>query len=143
MAYNQKTLPNDSDISAFIEQVGQPEKREDAWRLVEIFSEETGEAPVMWGGSIIGFGQYHYKYPSGHEGHAPLVGFSPRKSAISLYFATGDDEGRQELLADFGKHKTGKACVYINKLADVDENVLRKLIVSSVTFLQELYPEES
>ena len=143
MAYNQKTLPSESDVRGFIEQVEHLRKREDAWRLVEVFAEETGEPPVMWGKSIIGFGQYHYKYPSGHEGHAPLVGFSPRKSAISLYFATGDDEGRQELLADFGKHKTGKACVYINKLADVDEHVLRKLIVRSVSFLKDLYPDPS
>ncbi|AOM84380.1 DUF1801 domain-containing protein [Salisediminibacterium beveridgei] len=143
MAYNQKTLPSESDVREFIEQVEHPRKREDAWRLVELFTEETGEPPVMWGDSIIGFGQYHYQYPSGHEGRAPLAGFSPRKSAISLYFATGDDEGRQALLADFGKHKTGKACVYINKLEDVDEDVLRKLIVRSVVFLQDLYPDPS
>ena len=143
MAYNQKTLPNESDVRQFIEQVEHPRKREDAWRLVEVFAEETGEPPVMWGESIIGFGQYHYQYPSGHKGYAPLAGFSPRKSAISLYFATGDDEGRQLLLADFGKHKTGKACVYINKLEDVDEDVLRKLIVRSVSFLKDLYPDPS
>lgn len=93
----------------------------------------------MWGPSIIGFGKYHYKYDSGHEGDAPLVGFSPRKAKISLYFATGDTE-REHLLEKFGKHTTGKSCVYINKVADIDEEVLKELIKQSVLFLQERYP---
>ncbi len=94
----------------------------------------------MWGPSIIGFGHYHYKYPSGHEGDAPLVGFSPRKAKISLYFATGAQ--REHLLANFGKHTTGKACVYINKVADIDPEVLKALIKQSVSFLQETYPNQ-
>ena len=81
----------------------------------------------MWGPSIIGFGSYHYKYPTGHEGDAPLVGFSPRKAKISLYFATGDTE-REQLLEKFGKHTSGKACVYINKIDDIDVNILKDLI---------------
>ncbi|AGK54000.1 hypothetical protein B1NLA3E_11240 [Bacillus sp. 1NLA3E] len=93
----------------------------------------------MWGPSIIGFGKYHYKYESGHEGDAPLVGFSPRKAKISLYFATGDKK-RMELLMDFGKHTTGKGCVYINKVADIDVEVLKALIEQSVRFLKEIYP---
>jgi hypothetical protein len=94
----------------------------------------------MWGPSIIGFGSYHYVYKSGHEGDAPLVGFSPRKAKISLYFAPGDTE-REELLAKFGKHTSGKACVYINKVNDVDIEVLQKLIKQSIIFLRKTYPE--
>lgn len=94
----------------------------------------------MWGKSIVGFGAYHYKYESGHEGDAPLVGFSPRKAKINLYFVTGDTE-REELLRGFGKHTTGKACVYINKLADIDVDVLKALINQSVMFLKKTYPE--
>lgn len=140
MAYEQKTKPTEMDVDSFIDSVEQPRKREDARELVEIFEETTGYEARMWGASIIGFGAYHYKYPTGHEGDAPLVGFSPRKANISLYFATGDPD-RSARLADLGKHKTGKACVYINKLADVDTLVLKKLIRQSVAFLQKTYPE--
>lgn len=94
----------------------------------------------MWGESVIGFGSDYYKYPSGHEGDAPLVGFSPRKVKINLYFATGDDN--EQLLEDFGKHTKGKACVYINKLADVNVEVLKKLINQSVNFLQMVYTDQ-
>lgn len=107
---------------------------------MDIFTETTGYEAKMWGPSIIGFGTYHYKYESGHEGDAPLVGFSPRKAKISLYFATGDSE-REDLLKDFGKHTTGKACVYINKVADIDVDVLKALIVQSVEFLKQTYPD--
>lgn len=93
----------------------------------------------MWGPSIIGFGSYHYKYDSGHEGDAPLVGFSPRKAKISLYFAPGDSK-REDLLKEFGKHTTGKGCVYINKVADIDIAVLQSIITQSVQFLQAAYP---
>ncbi|ELK46505.1 DUF1801 domain-containing protein [Halobacillus sp. ACCC02827] len=140
MAYEQKTKPTEMDVDSFIDSVEQPRKREDARELVKIFEETTGYEARMWGASIIGFGTYHYKYPTGHEGDAPLVGFSPRKANISLYFATGDPD-RSARLADLGKHKTGKACVYINKLADVDTLVLKKLIRQSVAFLQKTYPE--
>ena len=94
----------------------------------------------MWGPSIIGFGSYHYKYATGHEGDAPLVGFSPRKAKISLYFAPGDKK-RAEMLERFGKHTTGKACVYINKISDIDVEVLKELIIQSIDFLRETYPE--
>ncbi len=137
--YEQKTKENDNSVIAFIEQVESPKKREDAYRLLDLFTETSGYAAKMWGTSIIGFGSYHYKYPTGHEGDAPLVGFSPRKAKISLYFATGDEE-RAELLDRLGKHTSGKACVYINKVADIDEDVLKALIRRSITFLQQLYP---
>jgi Domain of unknown function (DU1801) len=137
--YELKTKQNDSSVIEFIEGVENPKKREDAYKLLDIFSEETGFKAKMWGPSIIGFGSYHYKYKTGHEGDAPLVGFSPRKAKISLYFATGDSE-REKLLKSFGKHTSGKACVYINKVADIDETILKQLIHQSVTFLHETYP---
>ncbi|WP_087972770.1 DUF1801 domain-containing protein [Oceanobacillus rekensis] len=132
--YELKTKENDNSVIEFIENVDSPKKREDAYRLLDIFTETTGFKAKMWGPSIIGFGSYHYKYESGHEGDAPLVGFSPRKAKHSLYFATGDDR-RADLLKDFGKHTTGKACVYINNVADIDIDVLKALINRSVEFL--------
>ncbi|MFD2616017.1 DUF1801 domain-containing protein [Terrilactibacillus laevilacticus] len=137
--YELKTKENDHSVIEFIENVESPKKREDAYRLLDIFTEVTGYQAKMWGPSIIGFGSYHYKYASGHEGDAPLVGFSPRKAKISLYFATGDSK-REELLKDFGKHSAGKGCVYINKLADINEDTLKALIRQSVTFLKKTYP---
>ncbi|SFE66736.1 protein of unknown function (DU1801) [Bacillus sp. OV194] len=136
--YELKTKETDSSVIEFIENVESPKKREDAYKLLDIFTEATGYEPKMWGPSIIGFGAYHYKYESGHEGDAPFVGFSPRKAKISLYFATGDTK-REELLKGFGKHTTGKACVYINKVADIDVDVLKSLINQSVRFLKETY----
>ncbi|MEF2244428.1 DUF1801 domain-containing protein [Paenibacillus sp. IITD108] len=140
--YEQKTKPTDHSVIEFIEQVESEKKKEDAYRLLDIFTEASGYEPTMWGPSIIGFGSYHYKYPTGHEGDAPLVGFSPRKAKTSLYFATGDTE-RDELLQQFGKHTAGKACIYINKLADIDVEVLKKLIVQSIAFLQKTYPDQN
>ncbi len=140
--YKLKTQPTDSNVIAFIESVDHPKKQEDAYRFLDIFTESTGMEPKMWGESIIGFGKYHYKYATGHEGDAPLVGFSPRKARFSLYFATGDDR-REELLKEFGKHKAGKACVYVNKIEDIDVDVLDKLIEQSIAFLTETYGEEN
>ncbi|WP_096270317.1 DUF1801 domain-containing protein [Paucisalibacillus globulus] len=138
--YELKTKENDSSVIEFIETVENPKKKDDAYKLLDIFTETSGYPAKMWGPSIIGFGSYHYKYASGHEGDAPLVGFSPRKAKISLYFATGDPE-REELLKEFGKHTTGKACVYINKIADVDVDVMKAMIKQSIKFLRETYPE--
>lgn len=139
--YEQKTKPTDNSVIEFIENVDSPKKREDAYRLVEVFTETTGFEAKMWGPSIIGFGSYHYKYASGHEGDAPLVGFSPRKAKISLYFAPGETK-REELLKAFGKHTSGKGCVYINKVADIDIEILKQLIIESVQFLQKQYPNQ-
>lgn len=137
--YQQKTKETENSVIEFIENVDQPKKREDAYRLLDIFTETTGYPAKLWGPSIIGFGSYHYKYASGHEGEAPLVGFSPRKAKISLYFATGDT-ARDDLLEQLGKHTAGKGCVYINKLADIHEDILIALITQSVQFLKETYP---
>lgn len=138
--YQAKTKENEQDVLAFIQQVESDKKREDALTLLNIFTETSGHPPKMWGDSIIGFGHYHYTYASGHEGDAPLVGFSPRKAKTSLYFATGDSE-REKLLKNLGKHTSGKACVYINKLDDIDVDVLKQLITQSINFLKTLYPE--
>lgn len=137
--YEQKTKETDQSVVEFINEVESPKKREDAYKLLDIFEETTGYEAKMWGPSIIGFGSYHYVYPTGHEGDAPLVGFSPRKAKISIYLATGDTE-REALLSQLGKHTSGKACVYINKLDDIDVNILKQLIRQSITFLQNLYP---
>ncbi|MGQ4668826.1 DUF1801 domain-containing protein [Metabacillus halosaccharovorans] len=139
--YELKTKENDSSVIEFIEAVENPQKREDAYKLLDIFTETSGYPAKMWGPSIIGFGKYHYKYPTGHEGDAPLVGFSPRKAKISLYFATGDTK-REELLQNLGKHTSGKACVYINKIADIDVDVVKALITQSIEFLKETYPDQ-
>ncbi|QGQ97535.1 DUF1801 domain-containing protein [Paenibacillus psychroresistens] len=137
--YELKTKETDNSVIEFIENVDNPKKREDAYKLLDIFAETTGYEAKMWGPSIIGFGTYHYKYESGHEGDAPLAGFSPRKAKISLYFATGDTE-RELLLKDFGKHTSGKACVYINKVDDIEIDVLKVLINQSIKFLKDTYP---
>ena len=140
MTYELKTKENEHSVIEFIESVENPKKREDAYKLLDIFTETTGLPGKMWGPSIIGFGSYHYKYKSGHEGDMFLVGFSPRKAKISLYFATGDTK-REQLLLNLGKHTSGKSCVYINKVADVHVDALKELILQSIHFLKETYPE--
>lgn len=136
-----KMKENDNSVIDFIESVESEKKKADAYKLLDIFEEVTGFKAKMWGPSIIGFGSYHYKYASGHEGDAPLAGFSPRKAKISLYLAYESEE-REKMLENFGKHTTGKACIYVNKLADIDTQVLKKLIEQSVETYQNLYPNE-
>ncbi|WP_068783131.1 DUF1801 domain-containing protein [Paenibacillus phocaensis] len=138
--YELKTKENDRSVIEFIEGVAVAKKKEDAYRLLDLFTETTGYPAKMWGTSIIGFGSYHYKYTSGHEGDAPLVGFSPRKAKFSLYLAP-DDPDRESLLESLGKHSQGKGCVYIHQVADIEVDVLRKLIRQSVELLQRLYPD--
>lgn len=137
--YELKTKETDVDVIEFIESVESEKKREEAYRLLDIFTKTTGIHAKMWGPSIIGFGKYHYQYDSGHKGEAPLVGFSPRKARHSLYFATG--EWRDPLLQELGKHKAGKSCVYVNKLDDIDIVVLKRLIVESIHYLRTIYPD--
>ncbi|MDD4752634.1 MAG: DUF1801 domain-containing protein [Desulfitobacteriaceae bacterium] len=138
--YELKTKVNDNSIIEFIEKVENPKKREDAYRLLEIFSEATGLEAKMWGDSMIGFGSYHYKYASGHEGDTFLVGFSPRKAKISLYLNLWDPQC-EILLEELGKHTKGKSCIYVNKLSDIDIGALKKLITLSVKLAREKYPE--
>lgn len=135
--YELKTKETDNSVIEFIESVENEKKKADAYQLLQIFEEVTGYEAKMWGPSIIGFGRYHYKYASGHEGDAPLAGFSPRKAKISLYLSYESEE-REKLLENFGKHTKGKACIYVNKLADIDTDVLKELIRHSVETYQKL-----
>ncbi len=134
----QKTKPTPQSVTQFLNQVEDEQKREDSFELVEMMGKVTGQKPVMWGASIVGFGQYHYKYASGHEGDSCLTGFSPRKQSISVYITAGFEES-QDLLKKLGKYKTSVGCLYIKKLADVDRAVLEKLIERSVKTLKERY----
>ena len=138
MAEN-KTTQTESSVSHFINTIENETRRNDALELVIIMQNQTGFDAKMWGQNIIGFGRYHYKYESGHQGDAPLVAFSPRKEAISLYFDTSF-ENKEELLSQFGKHKAGKGCIYIKKIADIEVEILKKMIALSVKNLNKLYP---
>ncbi|MBW1654216.1 DUF1801 domain-containing protein [Flavobacterium quisquiliarum] len=140
MAVN-KTTETTNSVTDFINAVENEVKRNDAFELLKIIQEITGFEPKMWGPSIIGFGSYHYKYDSGHEGDAPLAGFSPRKTAMTVYFYLPEKE-REELLPKLGKHTSSKACIYIKKLADIDMEILKKIILLSVDCTQKLYPSK-
>ncbi|MCL1632763.1 DUF1801 domain-containing protein [Sporolactobacillus sp. CPB3-1] len=135
MSYKPKTKETDNSVIEFIESVENLKKREDAYRLLDLFTEITGYEAKMWGPSIIGFGSYHYKYASGHEGDAPLTGFSPRKAKISLYLMMENND-YEHFAQKFGKHTRGKACIYVNKLADIDRAILKDMIRTSVAFSQ-------
>ena len=126
-----KTRPTDASVADFLDAVESEGRREDAWAVLRLMEEVTGEKPVMWGDSIVGFGSYHYRYASGREGDWPVTGFSPRKQALTLYIMSGFPR-HQELMGRLGKHRTGKSCLYINKLADIDQDVLRELVRASV-----------
>jgi hypothetical protein len=128
---DNKTKPTELSVTAFIDAITDPTKRADAKALVELMQGAAGEKPKMWGPSIIGFGSYHYRYDSGREGDMPLIGFSPRKSATVLYNTIGTSDAKA-LLAKLGKHTTGKGCLYIKKLADVDPQVLQAMVVKSL-----------
>ena len=135
-----KTQKTDSSVTDFLADVPDEKKREDSFAILELMSEVTGEEPAMWGTSIVGFGSYRYKYASGQEGEWPLVGFSPRKRSLTLYIMSGFDE-YDSLLSDLGKFKTGKSCLYINKLDDVDRETLRQLVKRSATHMAESHRE--
>jgi hypothetical protein len=137
MAYEPKTKKNEKDPREFLKETTDGERYNDALRILEIMEEISGEPAVMWGDSIIGFGTYTYRYASGHSGEWLRVGFSPRKRDFSLYIMDGclsytADEVSDDTFSRLGKHKRGKACLYIRRLADVDESVLRELITRSV-----------
>ncbi|MFC5465483.1 DUF1801 domain-containing protein [Lederbergia graminis] len=136
-----KMKETNNSVIEFIEKVESEKKKADAYELLQIFEEVTGYEAKMWGPSIIGFGSYHYKYASGREGDAPLVAFSPRKAKISLYLDYEGEE-RDKFLENFGKHTKSKACIYVNKLADIDINVLKELIKHTVEKYKKLYPSE-
>ena len=123
-----KLKPGNESVVDFLSKVEPEQKRKDSFTLLEVIKEITGEEPVMWAGTMVGFGTYHYKYASGHEGDAFLTGFSPRKASLTLYITPGFEKYEQ-LLARLGKFKTSKACLYINKLADINMDVLKELIL--------------
>ena len=137
MAAN-KTLPTPADAQAYLSAIEDPIRRADCQSLAALMERVSGEAPVMWGAGIVGFGSYHYRYASGREGDACLAGFSSRKGDISIYLSCGFD-GREALLAKLGRHKIGKACLYVRTLADVDLAVLEELIRESIATTQALY----
>ena len=139
-----KTRQHDQDVFEFIQAFANtPQKRADSIELVKLMQEFTGYPPKMWGPTIIGFGRYHYKSDrSKQEGDWPLVGFSPRKAAISLYVYTGSPE-HEYLLKDLGKFKIGKACIYIKKLSDIDQEALKRLMRVSIDFIEEKYGKTS
>lgn len=135
-----KTRQHDADVFEFINEFANTEqKRKDSYELVKLMQEVTGQPPKMWGPSIIGFGSYHYKYDrSRQEGDWPLIGFSPRKAAISLYVFTGAPE-HEYLLKDLGTYKMGKACIYVKKLSDIDLKALERLMRTTIQYLEEKY----
>lgn len=140
MAKN-KTTATESSVVDFVNAIDDEVKRNDAFELIKIMQNISGFEAKMWGPSIIGFGSYHYKYASGHEGDAPLAGFSPRKAAISLYVYLSDKK-REELLSKLGKHKSAKACIYIKKLSDVDLDIVKEMIKISLELTLKLYPPQ-
>lgn len=141
MAKN-KTQPTRASVEKFLEAVEHETRRSDGYKLLEMMSDVSGYEPRMWGPTIVGFGRYHYKYDSGHEGDSLRIGFSPRKSSLSLYLMPNLD-GLEGKLEKLGKHKMGKGCLYINKLADVDEAVLKELMVAALERMRKLYPEDA
>jgi hypothetical protein len=138
MAEN-KTQATAGSVSAFIGAVSDPQRRADCKAVAKLMQKVTGEKPKLWGTSIVGFGSYHYVYDSGREGDAPLAGFSPRAQALTLYVMAGF-AGADDLLARLGKFKTGTACLYLKRLADVDQEVLEQLIARSVAHLRKTHP---
>ena len=131
-----KTQPNQSSVIDYLNSVENEKRRADSFSILELMQEVTGEEPLMWGDSIVGFGTYRYQYASGRKGEWFLTGFAPRKQNLTLYIMSGFSNYEQ-LLAQLGKYKTGKSCLYINKLEDVNLDVLRKLIKESVDHMVE------
>lgn len=123
--------PTGAAVQEFLSAVPDERRRDDADRLCELMEQITGEPAAMWGPSIVGFGSYHYRYESGNEGDAPLAGFSPRKANLVVYLVSGYEQRYPKLLAKLGPHKTGKSCLYLKRLDDVDQGVLRQLIERS------------
>lgn len=139
MSTKNKTTQTELDVTDFINTfVDNEQKKKDSFQLIALMREWSGFEPKMWGPTMIGFGSYHYKYKSGHEGDAMLIGFSPRKAAFSLYVsAPGNDD--KKLLDQLGKYKMGKACIYFKKLTDIDPDILAQLSKSTIKYLKENY----
>ena len=125
-----KTKPTNQSVKEFLNEISEPERRADCFAVAKIMEEISGEKPKMWGPSIVGFGSYRYKYASGHEGDWPMMGFSPRKKDLTLYVMMGFEK-HAELMERLGKHSTGKSCLYIKRLSDVDVPTLKQLVQAS------------
>lgn len=130
-----KTKPTQDSVKEFLNQIPDPERRQDCLAVAKIMEEITGDKPKMWGPSIVGFGTHHYKYASGREGDWPVAAFSPRKKDLTLYILTGSDK-EDELVKQLGKHSVGKSCLYIKRLSDIHVPTLKKLIKASVKHVQ-------
>ena len=142
MATKNKTTETKVSVSDFIASfVDSEQKKTDSFKLMELMQEWSGYDAKLWGPTIIGFGTHHYKYASGHEGDMPLIAFSPRKAAFSLYVYS-DNEGSKSLLSELGKFKMGKACIYVNKLSDINLSTLEKLCKGTIGHLQK-HPESA
>lgn len=135
-----KTKPTEIAVESFLDKNADPKVRADCDTIISMMERLTGEKPKMWGPSIVGFGKYRYKYESGREGEICITGFSPRKPNITLYVTAGFEE-HEELLAKLGKHKASKGCLYIKRLADIDINILERLVKGSIDFLKKKYPD--
>ncbi len=140
MAEN-KTKPTTQSVLDFLNAVEHPTRKADGLYLYEAMKKVTGLEPRMWGPTIVGYGEYHYKYDSGHEGDSLRIGFSPRKSSLSLYIMPNLD-AFPDLMEKLGKYKMGRGCLYINKLADVDLEVLEELMIAAYGRMEELYPSK-
>ena len=139
MAAKNKTTETEVSVVDFINTfVDKEEKKHDSFRLIDLMREWSGFEPRMWGPTIIGFGSYHYKYASGHEGDAPIIGFSPRKAEFSLY-VTIPEHANQQLLSELGKYKMGKACIYFKKLTDLNLDTLENLSKATIKYMKENY----
>ena len=137
MAKN-KTTETKASVSGYLNTIKDEKRRKDFSAIIELIRKNTGLEPKMWGTAIVGFGSYHYKYESGHEGDAPLTGLASRANAITLYLNSGFDK-REELLLEFGKYKTGKACIYIQKLDDIDKDILVRMVKNSIDHTKNKY----
>ncbi len=133
-----KTQPTKVNPKTYISSIDHPKRKQDGLELLEFFNRVTGLKPVMWGPSIIGYGRYHYKYKSGREGDFLMTGFSPRKSALTLYIMPGYKDMSDEL-SRLGKYRLGRSCLYINKLSDVDMNVVEEMILKDLEYMREHY----
>lgn len=135
-----KTTPTKASVTEYLKSVEDPQKRKDCRAIAKMMRAATGKRATMWGDSIVGFGRYHYKYESGREGDFFLTGFAPRKQNLTVYVMNGFD-GQDRLMKRLGKFKTGRSCLYIKRLADVDPEVLEELIHASVEAMREKYPD--
>jgi len=135
---SNKTVKSDASVENFINSVDNEQKRRDSWDMIALMKEITGSEPKMWGNSLVGFGQYHYKYASGREGKFFITGFSPRKTALTVYVMPGFDK-YEDLMSKLGPYKTGKSCLYLKNLDLIDRGILEEIIRDSVAVMRDRY----